>query len=161
MKNTKSSLKFIFSRRFISGIILIALVILTFLAFGNKLTNSGSITKKPPVDHTKLPTETNIINAGSHSFDTIVSGGLVLVDFWADWCPPCRLQNPILEDLASDENFQASIVKVNVDYSRDLAARFNVRNIPTLILFKDGEPVERLVGLQQKENLESIIYKHL
>ena len=161
MENTGRRLRIKLSRGFLSGIILIALAIVLFIAFGNMSTNSDNNTKKPTVDHTKLPKESNLIHAEKHSFDKIVSEGLVLVDFWADWCPPCRLQNPILEELASDENFQASIVKVNVDYNRDLAARFNVRNIPTLILFKDGEPVERLVGLQQKENLESIIYKHL
>lgn len=78
--------------------------------------------------------------------------GPVLVDFWAEWCMPCKMQGPAIDKLAA-EGYQA--VKVNVDDEGNLAAEFDVMSIPTLIIFKDGEEVDRMVGLQSKEVLES------
>ena len=78
----------------------------------------------------------------------------VLVDFWATWCGPCRMQGPAIDKLA-EEGYNAG--KVNVDEEEDLAARYHVMNIPTLILFKDGKEVDRMVGVQSKELLEQKI----
>ena len=85
--------------------------------------------------------------------------GLTLVDFYADWCGPCRMVAPIVEDLSntmSDVNF----TKVDVDKEQELASLFGVRSIPTLILFKDGVEVERIVGFSPKQKLESLINSH-
>ena len=83
------------------------------------------------------------------TFDDTVKDGTVLVDFWAPWCGPCRMQTPILEEVAEKVGDKATIAKVIVDDSPGVAARYGVRSIPTLIVFKDGEPAEQFVGVQQ------------
>ncbi len=87
------------------------------------------------------------------NFDEETSKGLVLVDFWAEWCGPCKALTPVLEEISQDSSLPLRIGKVDVDNNRDLAMRFNVRSIPTLIYFKDGRPIEQSMGLQSKEQL--------
>lgn len=77
----------------------------------------------------------------------------VLVDFWAEWCGPCKMLTPVIEELAGEQDGQAVIAKVNVDDSPELAARFGVSAIPTLIVFKDGQPVRKFQGVQSKSVL--------
>lgn len=77
----------------------------------------------------------------------------VLVDFWAEWCGPCKMIAPILEEIAEERSGSISIAKLNVDESLDVARRFEVMSIPTLILFKDGEPIKRIVGAKSKGSL--------
>ena len=79
--------------------------------------------------------------------------GVALVDFWAPWCGPCRMIGPIIEQLAEEYEGRAKIVKLNVDENPDTPARYGIQGIPTLLLFKDGELVDSLVGLQSKETL--------
>lgn len=78
--------------------------------------------------------------------------GVALVDFWADWCGPCKMQLPILDEVS--EEVTAKICKVNVDENGELAAEFGIRSIPTMIVFKDGEVVHKFVGLKQKNELK-------
>jgi thioredoxin 1 len=77
--------------------------------------------------------------------------GTVLVDFWAPWCGPCQVLGPIIEKLAEEVEGKAKIAKLNVDDNQQLAAKYEVRGIPTVIVFKNGEPKQRLVGVQPKE----------
>ena len=86
------------------------------------------------------------------NFEEVVlkSSQPVLVDFWAEWCGPCRMLGPIIEELSSDYDGKAVIGKVDVDSNQQYAAQFGVRNIPTVIIFKDGELVNRQVGVSQK-----------
>lgn len=84
-------------------------------------------------------------------------GHPVLVDFWAEWCGPCRALSPVLDDVASELGDKASIVKVNVDENRELAQQYGVRSIPTLIFFKEGEVAKTLIGGQSKEEIKKTL----
>jgi thioredoxin 1 len=91
------------------------------------------------------------------NFTENVAQGVSLLDFWAPWCGPCKMQLPIVEELSEELKGQAVIAKVNVDEQPELASQFGVMSIPTLILFKDGQPVDKLVGLQSKDALKNKI----
>jgi thioredoxin 1 len=84
----------------------------------------------------------------------------VLVDFWAPWCGPCRMQGPILEDLDEEIEGKAKIVKVNVDDNSEIAMQYGIMSIPALKVFKDGDVVEELVGVHQKEQLMEVIERN-
>lgn len=91
------------------------------------------------------------------TFSQTISQGVTLIDFWAPWCGPCRMQGPIIDELSEELKGKANIAKVNVDNEPELAGQFGVMSIPTLILFKDGQPVDKMVGLQSKAVLQSKI----
>lgn len=97
-----------------------------------------------------------IYNINESEFDSIISETEVpvIVDFWAPWCGPCRTIGPILEQIASEMGEQVKVTKVNVDENQSLAQKFNVRAIPTILLFKGGELKDQVVGLIQKEALK-------
>ena len=95
------------------------------------------------------------------NFNEEISSWVVLVDFWAEWCGPCQMMLPILEELSTKMEGKAKIAKVNVDENPSLAAQFRVMSIPTLIVFKDGQPVEQLVWVQQADQLEAVLNKYL
>lgn len=101
-----------------------------------------------------------IVNANDQSFNEEISDGLVLVDFWATWCGPCKMIAPVLEELDSDMGDSLKIVKVDVDENQETAQKFNVMSIPTLILFKDGEQVDTAHGYQPKEALAEFVNKN-
>ena len=101
-----------------------------------------------------------IIEVNDAGFKEEIGSGLTLVDFWAPWCGPCKMIAPILEELAPEVEGKANIAKLNVDDNQATASEYEVMSIPTLILFKDGEPVDKVVGFQPKEQLASLIEKH-
>ena len=91
------------------------------------------------------------------NFEETTSKGVSLVDFWAPWCGPCRMQGPIVESVAEKVGEKATIAKCNVDEAQELAMQFGIQSIPTLVVLKDGEPVQKFVGLQSEEAiLESL-----
>ena len=98
-----------------------------------------------------------INHLNSESFDAAIGEGTVLVDFWATWCGPCRMQAPILDKLDAELNGSVSICKVDVDECPDIAARFGIMSIPTLIAFKGGEAVNMRVGVQTAEQLKTML----
>ena len=97
------------------------------------------------------------------TFDETVKGSTepVLVDFWAEWCGPCKMIAPMLEELAGDLAGKLKVGKLNIDDNLDVTQRFEVMSIPTLILFKDGEPVLRVVGARGKNQLVEELSAHL
>ena len=80
-----------------------------------------------------------------------------MVDFWATWCGPCRVLGPTVDDIAQEYDGRVTVIKCNVDDCEDLAVEYGIRNIPTLIFFKDGQPVDRLVGAVPKSEIEGIL----
>ncbi|WP_370016002.1 thioredoxin [Peribacillus sp. B2I2] len=101
-----------------------------------------------------------IVNATDQTFTTDTSEGVVLVDFWAPWCGPCKMIAPVLQELDTEIGDTAKIVKVDVDENQETAGKFGVMSIPTLIVLKDGEVVDKVVGFQPKEALAELISKH-
>ncbi|HCU8847278.1 TPA: thioredoxin [Staphylococcus aureus] len=102
-----------------------------------------------------------IVKVTDADFDSKVESGVQLVDFWATWCGPCKMIAPVLEKLAADYEGKADILKLDVDENPSTAAKYEVMSIPTLIVFKDGQPVDKVVGFQPKENLAEVLDKHL
>ncbi len=96
-----------------------------------------------------------ITNLTDSTFDELIgaSDTPVVVDFWAEWCGPCKMISPIIEELASEQAGKLSFAKLNVDDSPDVARRFDVMSIPTLIVFKDGQPAKRMIGAKGKGQL--------
>ncbi len=91
------------------------------------------------------------------NFDDGVASGAVLVDFYADWCGPCRMLTPVVEELAQEMTGKLVVAKVDTDQSVNVASKFEVTSIPTLILFKDGQVVKRVVGLKDLDALRKIV----
>ena len=98
---------------------------------------------------------TDIKNLSLDNFDNEISSSTtpVLVDFWAEWCGPCKMLGPILEEISEDLKDKLQVVKVNLDENQDLAMKYSIRSIPTLLLFKEGELVDTKVGLLPKSDL--------
>lgn len=100
-----------------------------------------------------------VVNVTEENFKAETSKGLVLVDFYADWCGPCKMLSPVLDELASEIE-GAKIVKVNVDNAKGLAAEYKVTSIPNLTLLKDGEMIHQELGFKPKEVLAALIDSH-
>ncbi len=123
------------------AIVLGAIILLNIYARA-KMKNAPKV-----ADNDKIITLTDI------NFNQQTKGKLVLVDFWAEWCAPCRMMAPILNEVANDLPEGKYVGKLNIETYQSMAQKFNVRNIPTLILFKDGKEVDRFVGIKTKDFL--------
>ena len=96
---------------------------------------------------------------GSNDFVAATRSGVVLVDFFASWCRPCRMQLPILEQIALDFEGRAKIIKIDTDQAQDVAVQYGVQSIPTLVILKNGEKVAQFVGMQQAGTLKAALEK--
>ena len=95
------------------------------------------------------------------NFKTETSQGLVLVDFWAEWCGPCRMVGPVLEELSKEYGQKVSIKKLNVDDNQNTARDLSIQSIPTLLLYKDGQLVDKAIGALPKSQLKTFIDRHI
>lgn len=101
-----------------------------------------------------------IINSSEFQNDVLNGDGAVLVDFFAEWCGPCKMVAPVLEELGTELEGKARIFKVDVDKSGDLAGKYGITGVPTLMIFKDGKAVDKIVGFQPKEILKSKLQQY-
>jgi thioredoxin 1 len=125
----------------VSGILLFVLIILFILA-RRKINNLSTI-----------PASDKILTLTDATFSQKIKKGVVLVDFWAGWCMPCKLMIPVLNELASAVDSTVTIGKVDVDEATIIAGKYKIRSIPTLVLFKDGKEIDRFVGVKTKDYL--------
>lgn len=101
------------------------------------------------------------IDLTASNFEATIAEGVSLVDFWAPWCGPCRMIAPVIEELAEEYAGKANICKVNTDEEQDIAVKFGIRSIPTLLFMKNGEVVDQVVGAQSKQALKDKLDAHL
>jgi len=134
--------------------VLIIILVIVLLFVGLNVYNYIRLKKAPAVAENP-----KIQHLTATTFNQHTKAGIAVVDFWAEWCMPCKMMMPILNDLASDESLPIKVFKVNVDQQRPLAAKFNIKGIPTLIILKNGKEVKRLVGAKTKDMIVKEIKK--
>ncbi|QGZ35808.1 thioredoxin [Stappia indica] len=100
---------------------------------------------------------TSVVTDESFETDVLQASGTVVVDFWAEWCGPCKMIAPALEEISEEMSGQVKITKLNIDENQNMAMKYGVRSIPTLILFKDGQPVSTQIGAAPKNKLAAWI----
>ena len=113
--------------------------------------------RQAPVEEAAADKAGAVLDLTDETFDAAVAEGVVLVDFWAPWCPPCRVQGPLVDEAAGLIGDAAKVAKVNVDIGKKSAQKFGVQSIPTLIVFKDGKPVKQFVGVTQPGELVAAV----
>ncbi len=103
----------------------------------------------------------SVIELTDNNFDESIAAGVTLVDFWASWCGPCMMQGPIVDQVAEKMKGKAQVAKVNVDESMQIAMKYRIQSIPTLMIFKEGEVANQLIGLQSEAQLISALEETL
>ena len=132
----------------IIALVVIAAVAILLVRSYYKMKNAPAVADSELIEHLT-----------AQNFAHKTKNGVVLVDFWADWCMPCKMMAPILNEVAVATDGTATIYKLNVDEQQQVAAQYGIRSIPTMILFKDGKEVERIVGVKSKEAVIASINK--
>jgi thioredoxin 1 len=132
--------------------IIVSILIIAFFVL--RLIAMAKIKNAPLVANHK-----NVLTLTDQNFKQTTKGKVVLVDFWAGWCAPCRMMAPVLNNVASELNGISYVGKVDIQQDQSLASEFNIRNIPTMVLLKDGKEINRFVGIKSKEFLLKEITK--
>jgi thioredoxin 1 len=135
-------------------IFFIVLGVILVAVFGYGFYTTQKMKKAPDV-----PNSAKIKTLSDKTFSQQIKSGIVLVDFWASWCMPCKMMAPILNDVAENVTGNVTIAKLNIEQNQSAATKYKVRSIPTLIMFKDGKEVNRIVGVKQKDFLLKEIAK--
>jgi thioredoxin 1 len=125
---------------------IIGFVLYSFIKAKNKMN-------KPPSENVKILTD--------ETFHSTVKSGVSLVDFWAEWCGPCKVQGPIVDEVADEIGDKANICKLDIDHNQKIAGQLGIQSIPTMLLFKDGKIVEKFVGVKPKGVLLKAITAHI
>ena len=125
---------------------LIGFIMYSFLKAKNKMS-------KPPSENVKILSDEN--------FKSTINSGVALVDFWAAWCGPCKVQGPIVDEVADEIGDKANICKLDIDHNQKIAGQLGIQSIPTMLLFKDGKIVEKFVGVKPKGVLLKAVYAHI
>jgi len=99
----------------------------------------------------------SVLSVTDESFENVIADGVTVVDFWADWCMPCRMQGPIVETVAKKMGDRATVAKIDVDSNPLAPGKFGITGIPTLVFFKDGAEAKRLVGVQSEDSIVSTL----
>jgi thioredoxin 1 len=124
----------------------VIIILILLFSFGGKLINN----------------ENNNDMKTDKDFEQIISDSKpTVVDFYADWCAPCKIQGPIIDEFAEEMNDKVNVIKINVDSNKDLANKYGIVSIPAILIFKDGEKIWKAVGVQQKEVLKTAVSPHL
>lgn len=131
---------------YIIAVIVIGYILYSFLKVRKNMN-------KPPSENLKILTDTN--------FDNTINKGVSLVDFWAEWCGPCKVQGPIINEIADELNGKANICKLDIDKNQKIAQKYGIQSIPTILIFKNGKPVEKLVGVKPKRILMNALHSHI
>ncbi len=139
--------------------VLKVLSLIVVLSFSGIIANNTL--SDPSLSVNAQTSSTNPIAFTDATFEKNIKKGVVLVDFWATWCGPCRRQAPIVEELAKDFAGKVKVGKVDVDKNKSVSQKYIIRSIPTIIIFKEGKVVERLVGLRSKAELEKTLKIYL
>lgn len=130
----------------IIAVVVIAVIVILFVRSYNKMKNTPAVADSELIEHLT-----------AQNFTHKTRKGVVLVDFWADWCMPCKMMAPILNEVAEATDGTAKVYKLNVDEQQQVAAQYGIRSIPTIILFRDGKEVERIIGVKSRDYIISSI----
>lgn len=134
-------------------------------AFSNICCTSNASNNKTSIDAaSQMPAnignnDGGVIVLNESTFDTQIKKGVVLVDFWATWCGPCRMQSPIIEELSKDMKGKAIICKLDIDKNPAIAERYNIQSIPTMLIFKDGKAISGFQGVTSKDDIKKELNK--
>jgi thioredoxin 1 len=126
--------------------LIILLVLITL--FGFLFFSMRKIKRMPEVKASE-----NVINLTSHNFKDQIKSGITLVDFWASWCMPCKMLAPTINDVANEMKGKVKVGKLNIEQYQQIANQYQVRNIPTLLIFRNGKEIDRIVGVKNKTYL--------
>lgn len=141
-----------------STAIIIALAILGVLA---TIVIYGTVKYRKFMGGTTTAPSENVIKLYDSNFANIVGSGVIIVDFWAEWCKPCKIQAPIINQVADEMIGQVKVGSMDVEKSKKIAPKLGIQSIPTLIVFKDGKEVQRMVGLKPKQAIIKELNKYL
>lgn len=118
-----------------------------------KFVKIRKVMNQPPSENLTILTDAN--------FESTIKSGITLVDFWAEWCGPCRVQGPIINELADEIDGKAKISKLDIDKNQQTAQKYGIQSIPTILIFKDGKQVEKLVGVKPLRALMKSLQMHI
>jgi len=147
-----------YKKKLMQTAIIIVISVLSFILvlFGYAYLKYRKIITRGNISYTS-----SVVTLNDQNFNNITSKGVTLVDFWAEWCQPCKLQKPIINDVAETLKGKARIANIDVEKNQKIAAKYNIKSIPTLIILKNGKEVSRMVGLKNKIQIIKEVEKFL